>query len=152
MSFADLWLVLMLIVIVSFTVLFSIIWTQWSSVSFVLFEDFGFLFLFESASTFPTGPSPLKEHEVWLFLVHVLFVCFFLFSLVLLHSGLYSFSLDFFMHLIWGSGLMDLSVGEKWSWACSWGMHWQICLQSVESVRLFTLHQFAFPGTKMLVN
>ncbi|RVX17524.1 Pentatricopeptide repeat-containing protein [Vitis vinifera] len=25
-----------------------------------------------------------------------------------------------------GSGLMDLSVGEGWPWACSWGMHWQI--------------------------
>ena len=40
-------------------------------------------FLFESASTLPTSPSPLKEHQMWLFLVHILFVCFFWFSSVL---------------------------------------------------------------------
>ena len=34
-------------------------------------------FLFES--TLPTSPSPLKEHQMWLFLVHILFVCFFWF-------------------------------------------------------------------------
>ena len=35
------------------------------------------IFLFEHASTFLTSLSPLKEYEMWLFLVHILFVCFF---------------------------------------------------------------------------
>ena len=46
---------------------------------------------------------------------------------------------------------MDLLVEEGWYWAGSWGIHWQICMQTVESVRLLTLHQFAFPKTQILV-
>ena len=52
-------------------------------------------FLFEYTSTLPISPSPLKEHEMRLFLVRILFVCFLWFSLVLLCSGLCSFSLVF---------------------------------------------------------
>ena len=47
---------------------------------------------------------------------------------------------------------MYLSVREGWSragsLAGSWGMHWQICMQSV---RLLTLHQFVVAGTQILV-
>ena len=123
MSFADFWFVHVLIVIVSITVLFSITWTQWNSVSFCLIWRYWLsFFLFESVSTFLTSPSPLKEHEMWLFLVLVLFICFLLFSLVLLCSSLCYFSLVFLIHLIWESGLMDLSVRIRYR-ACYWGMH-----------------------------
>ena len=81
-------------------------------------------FLFVSASTPLTSFNPLKEYKVWLFLVHILFVCFFFFwfSLVPLCSGLCSFSLVFWCTWSRGSELMDLLVGERWSWVGSWGM------------------------------
>ena len=68
-------------------------------------------FLFEFTSTLPTSLSPLKEHEMRLFLVHILFVCFFWFSLVLLCSGLGSFSLVFWC--TWYGKWIDGFIGRR---------------------------------------
>ena len=73
------WLLICLLLLV-----FPIISLVWLEIDETLFhihyvssKDIGCIFFIESAYSFPTSPSPLKELEMWLHFIHILFVCFF---------------------------------------------------------------------------